>query len=856
MGVNRTCRPIQSLLRVGVVVSLLLFSQLISAQVAIYYQDIKELGYKNPAKALQLIAEEEKKLSNLTITSEAFIKSFQSQEASAIKIMWLFFRKADILYILGRYDQLQAEVSQLQARHIGLSSPLLRAHLYFTKGLSAQSQSRFRTALENYEKVTALSSEYNFPELSIQARIQISNVYILTEEYHESIPFSHQAFTDAQAIGSQFLIARANEMLGIIYTDLKEYDKAIEYYEQAAEIFENLGYTFYSSSCLYGIATAYRYAENWNLAIVYFDRFFEEESNKNDFYGHYGLSMTLSTMGACDRALKEITKTLTITGPIDYKAELYKKQSLCFVQQENIQRAELAYQDAKNIFDKLPELEGTNWTLELVKIQSEIERLKGNHEVALNLYKDYHQKFTRLQNEISSNHLNKATIKLENQRKDVEIDLLTAQKNRQFQTYFIAITALLFLSFFVFYRSRQIRLRQVAKRDKLLVIEKDKALRATESSLKLKNEFITAISHELRTPLGEIIGGIDLFKSDKEKFHSMPAKLKATYSIIENASENLLQLVDDILVYTEIQQNKLCVIKARLELEPFLNAIYQKYAIICQTKGLEFNWTVAQDLPSTIGIDENKLSLVLKKLLDNAVEFTDRGSITFELARKFDAAEPALELSIKDTGIGIEQKDQKKIFAPFTQSEGGFQRAHSGLGVGLTICRSLVNLMGGELSFHSEEGQGTQFTVTLPYNNCKIEEKAPDSNKQSNDSPLLIVEDNIVNQTILVNMLKKLGLKSNTAENGEEALKKLGEKSYSVVLMDLQMPIMDGFTCSKEIRKSSSTIKDIPIIAVTANTTDSDRQDCQESGMNDFMSKPVTQDALRSKLSKYVRLSS
>ena len=249
-------------------------------------------------------------------------------------------------------------------------------------------------------------------------------------------------------------------------------------------------------------------------------------------------------------------------------------------------------------------------------------------------------------------------------------------------------------------------------------------------------------------------------------------------------------------------------------------------------------------------MDEEKLATILSKLLDNAIKYTKTGQVTFHIKCDQRALPWQLITIVKDTGIGVVKEKQQTIFESFTQSEGGFQRRYGGLGIGLSICKKLTQALGGELTLESAVGQGSMFTATFP-----IEpgvEPVESKNLASADLPILVVEDNLVNQKLMEKLLEKSGYTSLIAGNGKEALEILGKKDISLILMDLQMPVMDGFSCTAKIRGREDHLKDIPIIAVTANLMDTDKERCIECGMNDFLKKPIKLDKLLNSLSCYI----
>lgn len=377
-------------------------------------------------------------------------------------------------------------------------------------------------------------------------------------------------------------------------------------------------------------------------------------------------------------------------------------------------------------------------------------------------------------------------------------------------------------------------------------LAKKDAIKAFESSLKLKKDFITSISHELRTPMNAILGGLEVVEKNTTEH------LKSSLDIVRSGASDMMNLINDILTYTEIQSDQLTIQSDPIAIRTLLESLHERYKYLCNSKGLQLNWHVDTLLPEWIFTDEEKLVIILSKLLDNAVKFTEKGEVTLKIECDPSTLPWQFKCVVKDTGTGISQENQSCIFDSFTQSEGGFQRRYGGLGIGLSICKKLAETIGGKLWLESIMGQGSTFTVVIPIEpgaEPVIEEK---TNLASADLPILVVEDNMVNQKVMMKLLEKIGYKSLIANNGKEAIEIIDKEPVSVILMDLQMPVMDGFACTAKIRGREDQLKNIPIIAVTANLMDTDKKRCIECGMNDFLKKPIKLDLLRNCLSCYV----
>lgn len=372
------------------------------------------------------------------------------------------------------------------------------------------------------------------------------------------------------------------------------------------------------------------------------------------------------------------------------------------------------------------------------------------------------------------------------------------------------------------------------------------AIKAFESNLKLKNDFITSISHELRTPMNAILGGLAVIGKKSTE------ALKTPLEIVQGGASDMMKLVNDILIITEIQADRHVIQFNDINIWTLLNTLRVDYQCKCDDRDLQLHWQVDPALPKWLCTDEEKLVTILSKLFENALKFTDKGLIKVEIKSDLSGYPWRLICHVTDTGIGITEDKQSSIFESFTQVDSGLQRSYGGLGIGLSICKKLTSVLGGELKLKSNVGQGSIFSVWIPVEpgNEPVEEESKDL--ASADLPILIVEDNLVNQKVMMKLLDKIGYKSLIANHGAEALEILKKESVSLVLMDLQMPVMDGLTCAATIRKLNDQIKNIPIIAVTANLMDADKELCMESGMNDFLKKPIKPEALRKSLSCYL----
>jgi two-component system, sensor histidine kinase LadS len=381
------------------------------------------------------------------------------------------------------------------------------------------------------------------------------------------------------------------------------------------------------------------------------------------------------------------------------------------------------------------------------------------------------------------------------------------------------------------------------------------ALKRSEEMNEMKTYFMSNMSHELRTPLNAIMGIADVMTKEVKD-----EDIKTKFEVIKYASVSLLSSVNDILDYSKIENGELTLDKEDFDPAKVLEQIKNNYTLQAEDKGLVFKYEANPNLPQKISGDAMRLSQIVNNILSNATKFTHQGVISFKVSYiKQENNGMQLLLSFTDTGMGIPKEKLDTVFNSFAQESIDNKRKFGGLGLGLSIVKKLVDLHGGTIELNSEVGKGTTCTIGLPY--TIIEEKTetkPPTPKDTFDlggAKILVVEDNNVNQFIMNAILsrwKNTGF--SIAGNGEEALEALQREHYDIVLMDLQMPVMDGYEATECIRRGEAgeSYINIPIIAVTADTTESTKIKVRQIGINEYMAKPIDQTALFEKIIELV----
>ena len=370
-----------------------------------------------------------------------------------------------------------------------------------------------------------------------------------------------------------------------------------------------------------------------------------------------------------------------------------------------------------------------------------------------------------------------------------------------------------------------------------------------ESATKAKSEFLARMSHEIRTPLNGIIGMTYLALKDK------PDSGQQEYlHRINNAAKTLLGIISDILDFSKMEANKFNLYNATFRLSDTLQSVYDLMLVKSHEKGLELSFKEEEDVPDILLGDSLRIAQVLINLCGNALKFTDHGKVSLNVSlRKRTGKAIELLFSVWDTGIGIDKNIQEHIFDSFSQADGSNSREYGGTGLGLAISRLLVQMMGGEIWLESELGKGSVFYFTVCVQEGNLEEL-----KTSNVEPLmlddavlsilkvLLVEDNDINQEIAKEILKDMVMDVVVAENGVEALKLWEKENVDIILMDIQMPVMDGLAATQAIRNSPNPYaRLIPIIAMTANAMSGDKEKSIEAGMNEHITKPLDINELR-----------
>ena len=635
---------------------------------------------------------------------------------------------------------------------------------------------------------------------------EISSIYFKLGDCPSALHYILQSLKINIEIGDSEGIANNYNDLGKLYVFLQEYQNAIDHFKKALKIFDGMKNKSQMVNSYFLLGNAYNWLDTHDKALYYLLRATNSIEQLNDIETK---AKTLGSLAILYTKLKDHEKAISYfnealnlakdgASPL-VRAQIKKSLGNLYIDLTQYDKAIEILLNALSIAKSSP-MEG-----QLAKIHQFLsnayEKL-GDSKNALDHFKKYYE----LEKQVTSEEVNLKTKALH-----IRYDLEELKKQKEI----------------------------------------------AELSDKLKEQFLANVSHEIRTPMNGVLGMAHLLNKTN------PTKEQEEYiDAIKISANNLMVIINDILDFSKINAGKIEFNENEFNFRDLMKGILQILQVKADEKKIKIGCTIDYRIKDNLLGDPIRLNQILTNLMGNAVKFTENGKILLDI-KLLDQKDNIckIRMKIKDSGIGIPENKLQSIFESFEQAENN-KRRYEGTGLGLTIVKQLVELQGGTISVMSRVNEGSEFTVDMSFKLGKNQQK-PEvvlHNEQIealnfSNIAVLIVEDNKVNQLLLKNMLKKFGFDNlDTAENGRIALNRLREKDYNLILMDIQMPEMDGHEITREIRtRLRKEMRNIPVIAITADASDKEKEKAKETGMDDYIVKPYTPEELYFTILKFVK---
>ncbi len=694
--------------------------------------------------------------------------------------------------------------------------------------------------------VVVATAQTNKKKLRDSTVLLLNKSFALGEKYQlkSSLDYAMMALKKAKKLQNDTLIARGYNTLGVTYARLLEREKAYEYIFKASEIQSKLKDSTQLGKTLNNLGILHYYKKEYKRALTFFEKALKIADLKND------ITIEADPLFNTGRVYLDQNK--------EEVAIHYFKRSINVSKQIPRRKRNLAYSHLL-LGEALYRQQKYNEAIEALKKAVKINEEGEYYDLNSKVYKIYYNIYTAQNNLLKANEsllkhiryvkksydLEKITtaerLKLVYQIQENEERMAIVEEEKQQQAETIQklkilsfiIIALLILLLIIIY--------QLHKKKNELALAKQKAEQASQ----IKANFFSVITHELRTPLYAVIGLSDVLLNESPRNEQ-----KEYLTSLNFSGKHLLALINNVLHLNKIDAEKIEVEFVSFDLRTLIHDIVESLRTSINDNGNVIKIVLDENIPKRIKGDSLKISQILINLIGNAIKFTRYGTIVISV-NIIQETDDIIELffSVKDSGIGVSKEKQKLIFDDFSQESMQINRKYGGTGLGLAIVKKLLKILKSDIQIESEEGKGSVFYFNLTLNK---DFSTPEIEKKGNHEVLkglraLIVDDNKINQLLTQKILKDKGVVCSVVNNGFEAIKKVKEETFDVILMDIHMPEMDGYTTTQEIRKLDI---EIPIIALTASTLEDTAEKIKTVGINGHISKPFITEEFYKKISE------
>lgn len=708
---------------------------------------------------------------------------------------------------------------------------------------------KFESLLQKFKGASTLDSAYTAEKIAKACRVHGDDTRCLE--------FAHLTYRLADKVKDTALLASANNILGTVYLVNSNLDVAYDYFDEAKSLFRQIGDSSWQVKTLNNIALVHWKKKDFLSAKLEFQKIvsFLEKGVNNWKPEELEAFLVVSNfnLGLMHFELKEHQPALfyfqraddflpVISSRVDSlrKLQLSIRLAQCHFEMNQIEEASQYVQRGNSL--KLSKGAEAH-LLRLADVEKSIMLVQGETDQFIQKNRDFENlKDTYFDVERHKEILN-LNKKFETERNAQKRAMLQKELQSQNMRNILMISGLAFLTILSLMLYSSLRNRR--KSNKALQAQTEALMHAkeeAENASKAKDEFLSMMSHEMRTPLNGILGMAEILNLE-----SPSQRQKEHLDILHSSGNHLLALINDILDYNKAKSNNLSLDQINFNLKDTINNLCKALLPEAKAKGLQLNWSFDENLPEFVVGDPVRISQILNNLISNALKFTDEGKVEVKVVTS-PSGDYLFEVS--DTGIGIPREKHSEIFERFRQVKPGNNRNYGGTGLGLSICKQFVELMGGELTLKSEVGYGSSFFFTIPLAPgqkpfMNLTEPSEDHEGELSGYRILLAEDNPVNQIVADKFLSRWGAETALAVNGEEAVKIAADNDFDVILMDIQMPHMDGFEATRQIRKSEEkSDMNTPIIALTASVVNKQEDWAQKSGMDAFIYKPFKPEAL------------